>query len=404
MLRLAGCSSGTGVCARGGCPARRCVSLAAFCARHRPALRSCRDALPSASPGVAFLLRRFALDTRLPLHLCRRVLRSASPGFAFLSPRFALVSRLLFAALRQTGRLAVSCVPVPPGRDRHSCVLVMSARLSAFAGLLRVWPFLCGDLDGVSGMRGTGLAARPLCVFARANWLCESFRREYVGAKCGSRTAAAPDCAKESNVEAALPPLWTLFTLRRGCLGACSRVCPRARLALRSWRGAFPRFTPAVCRMATNRTACGILRFYSAGSRSPFVRSRSVGVVICLCGFTLGLCVSLWRSRRGNRGRGERRTGLRGRRRGFCASLRNRIGFAAFSAGSTLGLRAPNLRQRVFDSLDSLQGLVCMAKCALRGGAMPVRIRGDSAQPAASYAAPPSYREFAPARAAQACS
>ena len=28
----------------------------------------------------------------------------------------------------------------------------------------------------------------------------------------------APDCAKESNVEAALRPLWTLFTLRRGVL------------------------------------------------------------------------------------------------------------------------------------------------------------------------------------------
>ena len=32
-----------------------------------------------------------------------------------------------------------------------------------------------------------------------------------LGLKCGSRTAAAPDCAKESKVEAALRPLWTLF-------------------------------------------------------------------------------------------------------------------------------------------------------------------------------------------------
>ena len=39
---------------------------------------------------------------------------------------------------------------------------------------------------------------------------------------------------------------------------------------------------------APNRTACGMLRFYSAGSRSPFVRSRGVGAVICLCGFTSG--------------------------------------------------------------------------------------------------------------------
>ena len=36
------------------------------------------------------------------------------------------------------------------------------------------------------------------------------------------------------------------------------------------------------------------------------------------------------------------------------ALLREHIGFVVFSAGSPLGLRAPNLRQRVFDSLDSL--------------------------------------------------
>ena len=52
--------------------------------------------------------------------------------------------------------------------------------------------------------------------------------------------------------------------------------------------------------------------------------------------------------------RGNGRTGLRGWRRGLCALLRKHIGFAILSAGSTLGLRAPNLRQRVFDSLDSL--------------------------------------------------
>ena len=86
-------------------------------------------------------------------------------------------------------------------------------------------------------------------------------------------------------------------------------------------------------------TACGILRFYSAGSRSPFVRSRNVGAVICLGGFTSGLAVYFWRSRRVT---GERRNEERGWRRGACASLRNRIGIVSFSAGSTLGLRAPD--------------------------------------------------------------
>ena len=76
------------------------------------------------------------------------------------------------------------------------------------------------------------------------------------------------------------------------------------------------RFTPAVCRMATNRTACDTLRFYSAGSRSPFVRSRGVNAVICLGAFTSGLAVSLWRSRRVT---GDAGTGERGWRRGACA-------------------------------------------------------------------------------------
>ena len=144
---------------------------------------------------------------------------------------FCLGSRLLFAALRQTERLAVSCVPVPPGRDRHSCVL------GALFGYLPLWfhfgivRFICGDLDGVAGDAGLrGLAARPMCAFTQALWPCYAFRGEYAGAKCGSRTAAAPDCAKESNVEAALRPLWTLFTLRRGCLSVYTRRHPGTRV------------------------------------------------------------------------------------------------------------------------------------------------------------------------------
>ena len=119
-----------------------------------------------------------------------------------------------------------------------------------------------------------------------------------------------------------------------------SRRCPRAWLALRSCRGAFPRFTPAVC-LATNRTACDMLRSYSAGSRSPFARSRGVGAVICLGGFTSGLAVSLWRSRRGTKRRGGRGDGERSRRRIVSALLREHIGFAMFSAGSPLGAARP---------------------------------------------------------------
>ncbi|MDD6873484.1 MAG: hypothetical protein PUD68_11735, partial [Clostridiales bacterium] len=49
-----------------------------------------------------------------------------------------------------------------------------------------------------------------------------------------------------------------------------------------------------------------------------------------------------------------RERGERSRRRGVGASLRDHIGFVMLSAGSTLGLRAPNLRQRAIGSLDSL--------------------------------------------------
>ena len=58
------------------------------------------------------------------------------------------------------------------------------------------------------------------------------------------------------------------------------------------------------------------------------------------------------RKGRGNAENGE--NGERSRRRGVGTFLRERIGFVMLSAGRTLGLRAPNLRQRVFDSLDSL--------------------------------------------------
>ena len=134
---------------------------------------------------------------------------------------------------------------------------------------------------------------------------------------------------------------------------------------IRDWgRGGLPSFTPGLA---------VLLRCFAVGSRLSFFlcqekrdglrylaflfRRVEIAIrafsrhssVICLCGFTSGLRVFLWRSRQRTKGRGER-----SRRRGACALLRRRIGLDMLSAGSTLGLRAPNLRQRVFDSLDSL--------------------------------------------------
>ena len=85
MLRLAGFSAGRSVCARGGCSAGQSESVAAFCVR--------------IMTGARFY---------------RNVLRSVHAYRAFLSECLAFGSRLLFAAERQTGRLARRCVPIPP--------------------------------------------------------------------------------------------------------------------------------------------------------------------------------------------------------------------------------------------------------------------------------------------------
>ena len=101
----------------------------------------------------------------------------------------------------------------------------------------------------------------------------------------------------------------------------------------------------ACCLSFDKQDGLRYLAFLFRRSRSPFVRSRGAGAVICLGGFTSSLYVYLWRSRRGYRRRGNAgngRTGLRGWRRGTCALLRRHIGFVMLSAGSTLGLRAPD--------------------------------------------------------------
>ena len=124
-----------------------CGSVAALFLGSRSALHSCRGFAPCAS-GIAFLLLRcprFVPGFAVLLRLCPSRVWHCVPVAALY-----LGSRLLFV-LRQTGRLAIACVPIPPGRDRHSRVLAVLARLSALAGSLRVWPFLEGDPDGLPG-------------------------------------------------------------------------------------------------------------------------------------------------------------------------------------------------------------------------------------------------------------
>ena len=137
-------------------------------------------------------------------------------------------------------------------------------------------------------------------------------------------------------------------------------VCHRLCHCLRFWRGVlpsvrarrygsvdvfYPRFTPAVCRIAPNRTACDMFRSYSAVGRdrhscvlAALVRLSTLAGSLRVCSFICGDPDGVT----GDTRNGERGTGERGWRRSVSALLRNHIGFAMFSAGSTLGLRAPD--------------------------------------------------------------
>ena len=119
------------------------------------------------------------------------------------------------------------------------------------------------------------------------------------------------------------------FVLRLSCVPVeMSRV--RSRLLF------------AAC--APNRTACGMFRSYSAVGRDRYSRVLGCRVVIGLGRFISGLCVSLWRSRRRTKGRGNAENGGNGersRRRGrvrFCVTI---LALSCFPRGVRWGLRAP---------------------------------------------------------------
>ena len=119
--------------------------------------------------------------------------------------------------------------------------------------------------------------ARPLCwpVIAPAQAIV---RAGNGGGKCGIRNAelgargderirhcgsVAALCSRFMSSFAVLSRRFASAHVRR--YGSVGALALGAYPALRFCRGALPRFTPAVCRMATNRTACDILRSYSAG-------------------------------------------------------------------------------------------------------------------------------------------
>ncbi len=124
-----------------------------------------------------------------------------------------------------------------------------------------------------------------------------------------------------------------------------------SRLTSRFCCGVCRRFTPAVC-LATNRTACDILRFYSAG------RDRHSRVLAALFGY-----LPLWVHFGFGRLFVAISTGYRGRwvtelaARCLCVFAQSHRPCESFRR-EYAGAARPRLRQRVFDSLDSLQGLV----------------------------------------------
>ena len=195
--------------------------------------------------------------------------------------------RLLFAAWRQTGRLAMCCVSIPPGRDRHSRVLDVSVRLSGLAET-RSWSARrCGSVAAFGVRFASVLAALSRCFAFGSRLLFVSRQTGRLAIAC---VPIPPGRDRHSCVLAVLVRLSAFV----GSLRACTFLC---------------------------------------GDLDGVPR-------------TLGT-----------------ENGERGWRRGLCASLRKHIGFAVLSAGSTLGLRAPNLRQRVFDSLDSLHAAAGLRWC-----------------------------------------
>ena len=201
--------------------------------------------------------------------------------------------------------------------------------------------------------------------------------------------------------------------------GACGSVgmsCVRFTPGIRSCWSVLRSITPAVCRIAPNRTACGMLRSYSAVGRD-----RHSCVLKSPCGYRTWLVyfgiVRFFRAiptevpptslrrrpRRSPGGDGKPpggRTNLEQKlypcavTRNANAVRRNRVASRSCSSGIVTahsqryrgeyaGAARPRLRQRVFDSLDSLHlGRGVSALYAGKPCAFYAAIRADpSARP-----------------------
>ena len=125
-------------------------------------------------------------------------------------------------------------------------------------------------------------------------------------------------CPPRSGVEAGTARRGAVW-MRHSCLSGLSSGTGRAReCALRS----AAMFVLSMWRFASVHACClphgdkqdGLryAPFLFRRVEIAFVHSRGVGAVICLCGFTSGLAVPLWRSRRSYQGCGGRGNGVTG--------------------------------------------------------------------------------------------
>ena len=170
------------------CP---CDSAAAICPQRASGLPFLARLCSRFTPGIAVLPR-----------LCLRF----APSFTVLLLRFASVHACLFPPRGKRDGLRYLAFLF---RRVEIAIRAFSRRLglSALAGSLRVWAFLCGDLDGVAGVRGRsydgngtgGAAFVHFCVTALAlqcfprgvRWGCapqtapKSLRLSGLSSRCG---------------------------------------------------------------------------------------------------------------------------------------------------------------------------------------------------------------------------
>ena len=171
--------------------------------------------------------------------------------------------------------------------------------------------------------RYPALSRRRLGVFSYVSELYAGERLRLAGYSSGTGVCARGGCSARLCVPVAalchrlmagLAVLSRRFASAHGWpCGSVAAFCLGSRPTLRSCRGALPsahgwpcgsvaalchRLTPVFFLLEEKETACDSLRSCSAGSRSPFAHSPVSARLSAFGGFTLGLRVSLWRSRR----------------------------------------------------------------------------------------------------------